>query len=53
MCEVSTARIVSRLLHPDMFADWLDGFAGMKNRGPKRVFIVPTMAEREDLMSMF
>ena len=51
--ESRTARIVSRLLHPDVFADWLDGFAGMKSRGPKRMFVVPTMTERDELMSMF
>ena len=51
--ESRTGRIVSRLLHPDNFADWLDGFAGMQSRTPKSVFMVPTAKEREDLMSMF
>ena len=51
--ESRTGRIVSRLLHPDTFADWLDGFAGMQSRTPKSVFMVPTAKEREDLMSMF
>ena len=52
--ESRTARIVTRTLHPDVFVDWLDDFAEMKSHhGPKRMFVVPTVTEREELMSMF